>query len=192
SADPARIKEVIMAKEENKNLSEAEIEKEIQKEIEAKHQKAQKILNEAKLNPANFATLAKDNSDDPGSATQGGDLGYFTKEQMVPEFSEAAFSARPSVVTGLVKSPYGYHIILVKDRIAAGTEPFEKVKEEIKMYLEQQEKMKVLQNYLENAKNTANIQYIEPSFNPEEIQKKIKEQAKTNPELSKMIEQQTK
>lgn len=105
---------------------------------------------------------------------------------MVPEFSNAAFAAKPSVVTGLVKSSFGYHIILVKDRIAAGTEPFEKVKDDIKMYLENQEKIKVLQKFLSDAQKEAKIQYIDTSFSPEEIQAKIKEQAKTNPMLQNM------
>ncbi|MCR5260730.1 MAG: peptidylprolyl isomerase [Candidatus Gastranaerophilales bacterium] len=187
STDKNRIKEIILAKEENKDLSDAEVEKKVDEELQARLQKAQKLLNEAKLNPANFAQLAKDNSDDPGSAVQGGDLGYFTKDQMVPEFSKAAFSARPSVVTGLVKTDYGYHIILVKDRIAAGTEPYEKVKDDIKTYLDNKEKMNVLQSYIRNARNSAKIEYVDSSFNPDEIQKQIKEQTKNNPELNKMI-----
>lgn len=190
SADADRIKEVIIAKEENKNLSDADIDKEVQKELAAKLQRAQKLLTEAKNDPSKFAMLAKDNSDDPGSATQGGDLGYFTKEQMVPEFSKAAFSARPSVVTGLVKTPYGYHIILVKDRIAAGTEPYEKVKDEIKAYLENKEKVEVLQKYLADAKKAAKIEYVDETFNPDDIQKKIKEQVKDNPMFNMQQNQQ--
>ena len=190
SADADRIKEVIIAKEENKNLSDADMDKEVQKELAAKLQRAQKLLTEAKNDPSKFAMLAKDNSDDPGSATQGGDLGYFTKEQMVPEFSKAAFSARPSVVTGLVKTPYGYHIILVKDRIAAGTEPYEKVKDEIKAYLENKEKVEVLQKYLADAKKAAKIEYVDETFNPDDIQKKIKEQVKDNPMFNMQQNQQ--
>lgn len=191
SADPNRLKEIVMAKEENKDLTDAQIEQEVQKEIASRLQKAQKILAEAKNNPSKFALLAKENSDDPGSATQGGDLGYFTKEQMVPEFSKAAFEARPSVVTGIVKTSYGYHIILVKDRIAAGTEPYEKVKEEIKAYLENKEKVDVLQNYLADAKKSSKIEYVDATFNPDEIQKQIKELVKNNP-MFNMQNQQTK
>ena len=109
---------------------------------------------------------------------------------MVPEFSKAAFSARPSVVTGLVKTPYGYHIILVKDRIAAGTEPYEKVKDEIKAYLENKEKVEVLQKYLADAKKAAKIEYVDETFNPDDIQKKIKEQVKDNPMFNMQQNQQ--
>lgn len=181
SADPDRIKEVILAQEDASKLTEQQIEEKVKQELEAKRVKAQKLLEEAKRDSSQFEKLAKENSDDPGSAQQGGDLGFFTKDQMVPEFANAAFSAKPSVVTGLVKSPYGYHIILVKDRVAAGTEPFEKVKDDIKAYLDTQEKLKVLQDFITNAKQNAKIEYVDASFNPDEIQKKIKEQIKTNP-----------
>ncbi len=105
---------------------------------------------------------------------------------MVPEFSNAAFEAKPSVVTGLVKTQYGYHIILVKDRVAAGTEPFEKVKDDIKVYLENQEKIKVLQKFLADAQKEAKIEYVDSSFNPEEIQAKIREQIKVMPSMANM------
>jgi parvulin-like peptidyl-prolyl isomerase len=62
-----------------------------------------------------FATLAKENSDDPGSKTSGGDLGYFAKGKMVPEFEAAAFSLKPGQVSGLVETKYGFHIIRVED-----------------------------------------------------------------------------
>jgi parvulin-like peptidyl-prolyl isomerase len=186
STDTERIKEQIKSKEENKNMSEEELDKAVQSELAARAAKAQKIYNELKADPTKFATVAKEVSDDPGSASQGGDLGYFAKEEMVPEFSKAAFSAKPSVITGPIKSDYGWHIILVKDRIAAGTEPYDKVKNEIKIYLDNQERIKVLQTYLENAKKTAKIQYEDESFNPEEIQKKIKEVVKNNPQLQNL------
>ncbi|MGN0014007.1 MAG: peptidylprolyl isomerase [Candidatus Gastranaerophilaceae bacterium] len=192
TADENTIRELIKSKEESKNLTEQQIEEKVQQDLAAKKQKAEKLLAEAKKDPSQFAKLAKENSDDPGSAQQGGDLGYFTKDQMVPEFSEAAFSAKPSVVTGIVKSPYGYHIILVKDRIAAGTEPFEKVKEDIKMYLENQEKINVLQKFLTKAQNEAKIEYIDKSFNPDDIQAKIKEQVKSNPMLQNMKKEESK
>lgn len=181
SADADRIREVIKADEKNKDLSEAQIDEKVKQDIAAKYQKAQKILAEVKLDQSKFAKLAKENSDDPGSAEQGGDLGYFTKDQMVPEFANAAFSARPSIVTDIVKSPYGYHIILVKDRIAAGVEPYEKVKGEIAAFLENQKKVEVLQKFLADAKKDAKIVYVDESFNPDTIQKEIKDKVKDMP-----------
>ena len=181
SADADRIREVIKADEKNKDLSEAQIDEKVKQDIAAKYQKAQKILAEVKLDQSKFAKLAKENSDDPGSAEQGGDLGYFTKDQMVPEFANAAFSARPSIVTDIVKSPYGYHIILVKDRIAAGVEPYEKVKGEIAAFLENQKKVEVLQKFLADAKKDAKIVYVDESINPDTIQKEIKDKVKDMP-----------
>lgn len=190
SADADRIREVIKADEKNKDLSEAQIDEKVKQDIAAKYQKAQKILAEVKLDQSKFAKLAKENSDDPGSAEQGGDLGYFTKDQMVPEFANAAFSARPSIVTDIVKSPYGYHIILVKDRIAAGVEPYEKVKGEISAFLENQKKVEVLQKFLADAKKDAKIVYVDDSFNPDTIQKEIKEKAKDMPMPQMALPQQ--
>jgi len=62
-----------------------------------------------------FATLAKDNSDDPGSKTSGGDLNYFSRGRMVPEFEQAAFSLKPGQISGLVETKFGFHIIKVED-----------------------------------------------------------------------------
>lgn len=62
-----------------------------------------------------FAALAKEYSDDPGSKSNGGDLGYFSKETMVPEFSKAAFSMKVGDVSDVVKTSFGYHLIKVED-----------------------------------------------------------------------------
>ena len=80
---------------------------------------------------ADFADLAKKRSIDPG-ATTGGDLGYFTREQMVPEFSEAAFNLKKGEVTQApVKSSFGYHVIRVEDKRTSGPPSFEEVKDEL-------------------------------------------------------------
>ena len=73
-------------------------------------------------------------SDDKGSAENGGDLGYFTKGQMVQPFEEAAFSLKPGEISGIVESQYGYHIIKVYDKIDEQL-PFNDVKDEIKNIL---------------------------------------------------------
>ena len=148
-----------------------------------KKAKAEKLLAQAKKNPSEFAKLAKDNSDDTVSAKQGGDLGFFAKEEMVEPFAKAAFDMKPNTISNLVQTPYGYHIILVTDRQKAGVEPFEKVKSEIKEFLTNQEKVKVLQQFVDTLKNNAKIEYNDPSFNPASIQKALKEQTKNNPAL---------
>ena len=190
SADADKIREMIAAKD--KNLSPEAIEEKVTQELNEKKAKAEKILAEVKRDPSKFAAIAKESSDDTGSAQSGGDLGYFSADQMVEPFSKAAFSTKPSTISNVVKSEYGYHIIFVKDRVAAGTEPYEKVKNEIKAFLENQEKVKVLQNFVNAAKKEAKIEYVDPSFNPEELQKKIKEQAKDNPMFNPQAEKTEK
>lgn len=189
--DRDKVKESIMSKDESKNLTpkdiEEQVDKEVAKEVNKSHEKAMKILAEVKKDPSKFAEIAKENSDDTGSARNGGDLGYFTKEQMVEPFSKVAFSLKPGVVSDIVETQFGYHIILVKDRVAAGKEPFEKVKEDIKKFMYNEERVNVFQNFITKVINEAKIEYVDPSFNPEEIQKKIKELAKNNPKAANLF-----
>lgn len=73
---------------------------------------AEKILAELKKDPAKFAKIAKEKSSDKGTAEKGGELGYVNKGQMVPTFEEALFKLKEGEMSNLVKTPYGYHIIL--------------------------------------------------------------------------------
>lgn len=91
--------------------------------------KAEDLLKQIK-NGADFAELAKKNSDD-GSKDQGGDLGFFVRNQMVPEFDSVAFSLKPKELSGVVTSQFGYHIIQVTDKEPAKLKPFEEVKDEL-------------------------------------------------------------
>ncbi len=90
-------------------------------EVRARHilveneEEAKKIIARIK-GGEDFAKTAREVSKDPGSGAEGGDLGYFSKERMVPEFAEAAFAARPGDVTGPVKSQFGWHVIKLEDR----------------------------------------------------------------------------
>lgn len=82
-----------------------------------------------------FASLATELSDDPGSKAQGGDLGFFGRGQMIDEFEEAAFTAEPGEVVGPVKTNFGYHLILVEERREAGRSTFPEVQEQIRSRL---------------------------------------------------------
>jgi peptidyl-prolyl cis-trans isomerase D len=91
--------------------------------------KAQDLLKQLK-NGADFAELAKKYSDD-SSKDQGGDLGWFTHGQMVPEFDSVAFSLKPKELSGVVTSQFGYHIIQTLEKEPAKLKPFEEVKDEL-------------------------------------------------------------
>lgn len=82
-----------------------------------------------------FAALAKEFSEDPGSGMNGGDLGFFPKERMVPAFAEAAFALESGQISELVETRFGYHIIQTTERQAAGRQAFDEVKEPIANYL---------------------------------------------------------
>jgi peptidyl-prolyl cis-trans isomerase D len=80
---------------------------------------------------ADFATVAKKVSEDQGSAPQGGDLGCFPRGRMVPEFENAAFGLKAGQTSGLVKTPYGYHVIRATARREETVPPYEQVKAQI-------------------------------------------------------------
>jgi peptidyl-prolyl cis-trans isomerase C len=83
---------------------------------------------------ADFAELAKKKSKDPG-ASDGGDLGFFTKDQMVPEFSAVAFSLEPGKISDPVKSQFGWHIIKVEEKRNRKAPDFDQVKAQIETYV---------------------------------------------------------
>jgi peptidyl-prolyl cis-trans isomerase C len=83
---------------------------------------------------ADFAELAKKKSKDPG-ASDGGDLGFFTKDQMVPEFSQAAFSLEPGKISDPIKSQFGWHIIKVEEKRKRKAPDFDQVKSQIETYV---------------------------------------------------------
>jgi len=93
--------------------------------------KAEKVLAELKASPGKFAELAKQHSIDTGSATQGGDLGFFGKGAMVPEFEQAVFSQKKGELSGLVKSQFGYHIVEVTDVRGGEVQTLAEVKAQI-------------------------------------------------------------
>ena len=95
---------------------------------------AEKVLQEAK-GGADFAELAKKYSEDESNAKLGGDLDYFTRGRMVPEFDEAAFGAQPGLIPELVKTGFGFHIITVVDKKAGSVRTFDEVKAQIREQL---------------------------------------------------------
>jgi peptidyl-prolyl cis-trans isomerase D len=96
----------------------------------AARKKAEELLDKVKAG-GDFAALAKKNSDDPGSAAQGGDLGSFPRGRMAPAFEAAAFALEPGGVSDVVETPFGFHIIKVEEHRQAGPKPLEAVRETI-------------------------------------------------------------
>jgi peptidyl-prolyl cis-trans isomerase D len=93
---------------------------------------AENILAQARKKGSNFEDLAKKYSEDPGSKTKGGDLGWLIQGQTVPEFEKAASSLPKGEISDLIKTQYGFHIIKVLDKETAHTKPFDEVKDSIR------------------------------------------------------------
>jgi peptidyl-prolyl cis-trans isomerase C len=108
-------------------------------EVRARHilveteDEAKAVIAELKKG-TDFAELAKSKSKDPGAA-DGGDLGYFTKDQMVPEFSEVAFKLDKGALSDPVKSQFGWHVIKVEDKRERQPPEFDKVKDQLEQYV---------------------------------------------------------
>ncbi|HUI12514.1 MAG TPA: peptidylprolyl isomerase [Xanthobacteraceae bacterium] len=99
---------------------------------------------------ADFATLAKEKSKDPGAA-DGGDLGYFTKDQMVPEFSEAAFKLEKGQISDPVHTKFGWHIIKVEDKRIKPTPTFDQVKPQIEDFVAHKAQAELVENLRKSA-----------------------------------------
>jgi peptidyl-prolyl cis-trans isomerase C len=109
---------------------------------------------------ADFAQLAKEVSKDPGS--DGGDLGYITKDQVVPEFGDAAFKLDKGKISDPVKSQFGWHVIKVEDKRERKPPPFDAVKDRIKTVLMQ----KANEDLVAKARQSAKIERLTESASP--------------------------
>jgi len=116
-----------------------------EKGVAEAQQRAEDILKQLKSG-ANFEELAKKYSEDPGSAKQGGSLGWIGRGQTVPEFEKAAFSLPVGQISGLVKSSYGFHIIRVEDKHDAHLKSLDEVKDTIEPILKHQKAQQIVQN----------------------------------------------
>ncbi|HET8638304.1 MAG TPA: peptidyl-prolyl cis-trans isomerase [Acidobacteriaceae bacterium] len=108
--------------------------------------KAQSILDKLH-HGGDFAKLAKENSDDPGSKSQGGELGWIKHGVTVPEFDKAAFALQPGQISGLVRTKFGYHIIQAEEKQPAHTRPLDEVKADITASLTRQHEQQQEQNF---------------------------------------------
>lgn len=124
-------------------------------EDKAALEKAEGLLKKIKEG-ADFSTVAKENSDCP-SSSKGGDLGYFSSGQMVPEFEEAAFKLKVGEVSNIVKTKFGYHIIKVLDKKESRLKELNEVRDEIEQKLTKEKQKSTFENYTEALKAKAKI-----------------------------------
>ncbi|MDO4281871.1 MAG: peptidylprolyl isomerase [Peptococcaceae bacterium] len=124
-----------------------------------------------------FAKLAKEYSKDTATADQGGELGYFTADKMVTEFSDAAFALEKGKYTETpVKTSYGYHIILCEDKQAAHQQTYDEVKDELTETLTNQEVQSKYQELIEKRKKDSKIEYLSDDYNPDKLVAKAEEE----------------
>lgn len=126
-------------------------------------ERAEAIAKEAKKPGADFEALAKEKSEGP-TASNGGDLGFFEKTRMVPEFAEAAFAMKPGEISEPVKSDFGFHIIQLVDTKEAGSTSFDEAKEQIMAQLERQKFGESMNELLESLKKDAKIEKKEENI----------------------------
>ena len=128
-----------------------------EQEVRARHilvpteDEAKAILAEVKKG-TDFAELAKQKSKDPGAAAEGGDLGYFGKDQMVPEFAETAFKLDKGQVSDPVKTQFGWHIIKVEDTRTKPVPEFAQVKDQVETYVVRKAQADYIHKLQESAK----------------------------------------
>ncbi len=128
-----------------------------EEEVRARHilvateEEAKEIETQLK-NGADFATLAKEKSKDPSGAANGGDLGWFTKEQMVPEFAEVVFKLEKGQISDPVQTQFGWHIIQVEDKRIKPTPTFDEVKPQLVNYVARRAQEELVGNLRKSAK----------------------------------------
>jgi peptidyl-prolyl cis-trans isomerase D len=125
-------------------------------ELKSAEEKAAQILAELKANPGDFAKLAKQHSQDPGSATNGGDLGFFGRGMMVKPFEEATYALQENQISEVVRSDFGFHIIKLTGIRPEQAQKLDEVRGEIQAELKRQAGMK---QYVEAAEGFSNLVY---------------------------------
>ena len=117
------------------------------------------ILKRAKAGE-DFAVLAREQSQDTGSAAQGGDLNYFVKGQMVQPFDQVAFALKPNEISDVVTTEFGYHIIKVVDHKPAGALPLDEVSANIKQFLTEQKKQQTAEAFITQLKQKSKVEVL--------------------------------
>jgi peptidyl-prolyl cis-trans isomerase C len=111
-------------------------------------------------NGGDFAKLAKENSQDPGSAAKGGDLGCLGKGETVPEFEQAAFGAEQGEIVGPVQTEFGYHILQVTDVKPEQTRSLQEVESQIRSQLATEKQSEAFNKWIEEQKKERDVKYL--------------------------------
>ena len=121
--------------------------------------KAQSVLKQIR-GGADFATVARSESQDPGSAKNGGDLGFFTKGQMTPAFEDSAFKLKTGAVSNVVETPFGFHIIKVSEKKPPHTATLPEVSGQIRDFLLQGQRETKLEQFIGQVKAASKIEIL--------------------------------
>ena len=127
-------------------------------------EKAEEVKGQLQ-NGGDFAALAKEYSQDPGSAEQGGDLGCIGKGETVPNFEEAVFNAKQGEIVGPVETEFGYHLIEVTDIREESTQPLSEVEAQIRDQLTTDVQAQEFAAWLQKQKEQRNVKYL-PGYKP--------------------------
>lgn len=150
----------------NKNLSDKEIQAKVKQEEAVKFKKIKNLLALVKKNPDSFSEVAKENSEDKIAAKKGGNWGYLSRKQLSPILAQEAFSIKLNTVSNIIKTPHGYHILIVSDRTQDNVDSFAKVKDQIVFTLEKQKQDEILNNLAKSLEKQAKIKYVNPYYKP--------------------------
>ena len=126
---------------------------------DAARKRAEGVLKQVKAG-GDFAALAKEHSQDPGSAVNGGDLGLFQQGQMVPAFDQVAFTLKPGSTSDLVETQFGYHIIRVMEKKDAGTVTLEEVRPQLEQYLQNVNRQREMQSFVDGLKAKGKVEIL--------------------------------
>ena len=137
--------------------------------------KAEELLAQVRKNPASFAEVAKKNSQDEGSAVNGGDLDFFGRGAMVKEFDAAVYAMKPGEISNLVETDFGFHIIQLTGTRGGEKKPFEAVRAEVENEVRKQLAQR---RYAEAAEQFGNLVY-EQSDSLQPVADKLKLQVQT-------------
>lgn len=135
-------------------------------EVVVEKEKAAKAAEDRAKKGEAFDKLATELSEDPSAKQNAGDLDFFGKEQMVPEFSEAAFGMKKGDISAPVRSQFGYHVIKVTDRKDAEKVTFEQAKPQLMTFLQQQGKQEEIQKVIKDVRAKADVKINLPAPSP--------------------------